>query len=220
MKDNIKIITFTNFRGAGKSSIARLLAEITNSSILNFDTKRDAEHYNVVNTINIKEDKSISRTKNSIILEDAEERQEIKSKSNILICDLGGYFDERLIPIQSDYYVIPSYDDYESIRETMRTANYIISKIPQAKLIFVLNGVLIPDSKMKKEKLEEFNENLKINGLDKFPTLFLGYTKLMRKLVDEAIKRKDIKNKDGLDVRYPKVDKFINKLLDNLKIKV
>ena len=97
------LITTANFRSGGKSSIARLLAEILNTTILNFDKKRDSEAYNVVSTINIPENKSIIRNDNSLILRDKITEQTIRTKSNFLICDLGGYFDERLVDLKSDF---------------------------------------------------------------------------------------------------------------------
>lgn len=120
------LITTANFRSGGKSSIARLLAEKLNTTILNFDKKRDSEAYNVVSTINIPENKSIERKEDCLILRDKTTEQTIKTKSNYLICDLGGYFDERLVDLKSDFYIIPSFDDYESISESMRTAHYIL----------------------------------------------------------------------------------------------
>lgn len=40
----MKLITLANLRSGGKSSIARLLAEKLNSTILNFDKKEIAKH--------------------------------------------------------------------------------------------------------------------------------------------------------------------------------
>ena len=80
------LITTANFRSGGKSSIARLLAEKLNTTILNFDKKRDSEAYNVVSTINIPENKSIERKEDCLILRDKTTEQTIKTKSNYLIC--------------------------------------------------------------------------------------------------------------------------------------
>ncbi|WP_131798653.1 hypothetical protein, partial [Arcobacter porcinus] len=118
----MKLITLANLRSGGKSSIARLLAEKLNSAILNFDKKRDSESYNAISTINIPEDKTLERREDCLILKDKTAEQSIKTKSDYLICDLGGYFDERLLDLKSDFYIIPSFDDYESISESMRTA--------------------------------------------------------------------------------------------------
>ena len=160
------LITTANFRSGGKSSIARLLAEILNTTILNFDKKRDSEAYNVVSTINIPENKSIIRNDNSLILRDKITEQTIRTKSNFLICDLGGYFDERLVDLKSDFYIIPSFDDYESISESMRTAHYILKNHIQAKIIFILNGAFIVDKTTKDEKIKEFKPTFPLTHND------------------------------------------------------
>ena len=213
----MKMIGGANLRSGGKSSIIRLLAERLNASILNFDKKRDAEHYNAINTINIQENKTITRNENGLILSDDTSETEIKSKSGYLMCDLGGYFDPRVIDLKCDYYIIPSFDDYESMKESMRTANYILKHMPKSKLIFVLNGAFIHDKKIRAEKIDDFNEQIEVNGLDRFPVLYLPYTKLMRKLVDYAAKKQDMKSKLGQEVRYPQMDKFIDELISYLK---
>lgn len=211
------LITLANFRSGGKSSIARLLAEKLNITILNFDTERNSEAYNAVSTINIPKDKTILRQEDCLILRDKTTEQIIKTKSNFLLCDLGGYFDERLINLKSDFYIIPSFDDYESMKESMRTAHLIIKSNIKAKIIFILNGAFIVDNTMKAEKLQEFQEHIEVNGFIRFSTLFLPRTSLMRKLVDEGdkgIKKNDLKGKYGQDIKYKNVDNFINELID------
>ena len=212
------LITTANFRSGGKSSIARLLAEKLNTTILNFDKKRDSEAYNVVSTINIPENKSIIRNDDSLILRDKITEQTIRTKSNYLICDLGGYFDERLVDLKSDFYIIPSFDDYESISESMRTAHYILKNHIQAKIIFILNGAFIVDKTTKDEKIKEFKEHIEVNGFVRFPTLFLPKTTLMRKLVDENSKKDDIKGKFEQNIKYKNVDKLIDELVDLITV--
>ncbi|UYF42544.1 hypothetical protein [Aliarcobacter cryaerophilus] len=207
------LITTANFRSGGKSSIARLLAEKLNTTILNFDKKRDSEAYNVVSTINIPENKSIARKEDCLILRDKTTEQTIKTKSNYLLCDLGGYFDERLVDLKSDFYIIPSFDDYESISESMRTAHYILKSNIKAKIIFVLNGAFIVDKTTKDEKIKEFQEHIEVNGFNRFTTLFLPKTALMRKLVDENTKKDDLKNKFEQNIKYKNVDKFVDELV-------
>ena len=207
------LITTANFRSGGKSSIARLLAEKLNTTILNFDKKRDSEAYNVVSTINIPENKSIERKEDCLILRDKTTEQTIKTKSNYLICDLGGYFDERLVDLKSDFYIIPSFDDYESISESMRTAHYILKNNIKAKIIFVLNGAFIVDKTTKDEKIKEFQEHIEVNGFNRFTTLFLPKTALIRKLVDENTKKDDLKNKFEQNIKYKNVDKFVDELV-------
>jgi hypothetical protein len=195
-----------------------LLAEILNTTILNFDKKRDSEAYNVVSTINIPENKSIIRNDDSLILRDKITEQTIRTKSNFLICDLGGYFDERLVDLKSDFYIIPSFDDYESISESMRTAHYILKNHIQAKIIFILNGAFIVDKTTKDEKIKEFKEHIEVNGFVRFPTLFLPKTTLMRKLVDENSKKDDIKGKFEQNIKYKNVDKLIDELVDLITV--
>ena len=207
------LITTANFRSGGKSSIAILLAEKLNTTILNFDKKRDSEAYNVVSTINIPENKSIERKEDCLILRDKTTEQTIKTKSNYLICDLGGYFDERLVDLKSDFYIIPSFDDYESISESMRTAHYILKNNIKAKIIFVLNGAFLVDKTTKDEKIKEFQEHIEVNGFNRFPTLFLPKTALMRKLVDENTKKDDLKGKFEQNIKYKNVDKFVDELV-------
>lgn len=214
----MKLITTANFRSAGKSSIARLLAEKLNTTILNFDKKRDSEAYNVVSTINIPENKSITRKEDCLILRDKTTEQTIKTKSNYLICDLGGYFDERLVDLKSDFYIIPSFDDYESISESMRTAHYILKNNIKAKIIFVLNGAFIVDKTTKAEKIKEFQEHIEVNGFNRFSTLFLPKTALMRKLVDENTKKDDLKNKFEQNIKYKNVDKFVDELVSLITV--
>ncbi|AXX85091.1 hypothetical protein [Aliarcobacter skirrowii] len=213
----MKLITLANLRSGGKSSIARLLAEKLNSTILNFDKKRDSEAYNAISTINIPENKTIQREENSLILRDSKTEQTITTKSDYLICDLGGYFDERLLDLKSDFYIIPSFDDYESISESMRTAHLILKSNIKAKIIFVLNGAFITDKNIKEEKIKEFNEHIEVNGFIRFPLLYLPKTNLMRRLVDEAAKQKELKNKFEQEIKYINIDKFLEELICNFR---
>lgn len=207
------LITTANFRSGGKSSIARLLAERLNTAILNFDKKRNSEAYNVISTINIPENKSIIRQNDCLVLKDKSSEQTIKPNSNYLICDLGGYFDERLIDLKSDFYIIPSFDDYESISESMRTAHYILKNNVKAKIIFVLNGAFIVDRATKEEKIKEFQEHIEVNGFNRFTVLFLPKTALMRKLVDKGSTKDDLKGKFEQEIKYKNIDKFIDELV-------
>ena len=189
------LITTANFRSGGKSSIARLLAEKLNTTILNFDKKRDSEAYNVVSTINIPENKSIERKEDCLILRDKTTEQTIKTKSNYLICDLGGYFDERLVDLKSDFYIIPSFDDYESISESMRTAHYILKNNIKAKIIFVLNGAFIVDKTTKDEKIKEKNGEFATTKKDKNLLHGIGI-KNVRKVVSDLNGQIDISYTD------------------------
>ena len=116
------------------------------------------------------------------------------------------------LDLKSDFYIIPSFDDYESISESMRTAHYILKNNIKAKIIFVLNGAFIVDKTTKDEKIKEFQEHIEVNGFNRFPTLFLPKTALMRKLVDENTKKDDLKNKFEQNIKYKNVDKFVDNL--------
>jgi len=216
MEKILKNITFANMRSCGKSSLARLLAEKLKTSILNFDTERDSEHYNTIHTINIKPNKSITRDNRGLILSDETVEQIISSKSGYLICDLGGYFDKRVIEIESDYYIIPSFHDYESMRESMRTANYILKYQPRAKIIFILNGAFIRNADDKEKYIANWQEQIDINGLSRFLNLYLPYSKLMTKLVDEEVTRDKAKTKDGAKIRYDNIDNLINQIVEHI----
>jgi hypothetical protein len=215
------IVTFANFRSGGKSSLARMLGEQINSSILNFDTERDAEHYNAVNTINIRPGKDISRTEKELILSDDKIEQSISSKSDFLICDLGGYFDPRVTKIKSDFYILPSFDDYESIRETIRTAKYILKHEPRAKIIFVLNQAFLNNKKEKEAALHNFEEQLEINMLDQYKLLIMPKTNLCKKLVNDLKKEEDlIKENKSLEYSYRSIKKFTLDLANEIGFEV
>ncbi len=188
----LKIVTFANLKSGGKSSIARLVAELIKTSILNFDTERNAEHYNAVSTINIKKNISIRRTAESLILSDAKTEQTIKSKNGFLICDLGGYFDNRLMSLGSDFYILPTFKDYESMRETLITAQYILSNNSNARIIFILNGAMIRNAKEKNSSILEWEKLLTANDLSMFSNYYMPYSTLFEKLVNEKRKESEI----------------------------
>ena len=66
---------------------------------------------------------------------------------------------------------------------------------------------------IKDEKIKEFQEHIEVNGFNRFPTLFLPKTALMRKLVDENTKKDDLKNKFEQNIKYKNVDKFVDELV-------
>src|SRR5574344_2564278 len=123
-------------------------------------------------------------------------------------------FDKRLVDLKSDFYIIPSFDDYESISESMRTAHYILKNHIQAKIIFILNGAFIVNKTTKDEKIKEFQEHIEVNGFNRFSTIFLPKTNLMRKLVDKGSTKNDLKGKFEQEIKYKNVDKFIDELVD------
>lgn len=180
--NDLTIISFANFRSGGKSSAARVLAEKIKASILNFDTERDAEHYNAINTINIQKNKSITRNQKELILSDDLTSQIISSNSGFLICDLGGYFDPRVNELKSDYYILPTFTDYESMRETLRTAKYILKEQPRVNIIFVLNFAFLTTKKDKEKAIFDFNEQLEINMLDQYKTIIMPRSNLFQNL--------------------------------------
>ncbi len=192
MIDKLKIITFANFRSGGKSSYARLIAERIGASILNFDTERNAEYYNAVSTINIPKNIDIKRTKKELILISDTTEQNIKSKSGFLICDLGGYFDDRLKNINSDFYILPTFKDYESMRETLLTAHYILKYNARAKIIFILNGAMVFNKKEKEKAFKDWEEQREVNGFLRFSNYYMPRSNLFEKLVNENKKEKEI----------------------------
>ncbi|SKB79845.1 hypothetical protein [Malaciobacter marinus] len=218
--NKLTIITFANFRSGGKSSAARLLAERTKSSILNFDTERDAEHYNAVNTINIQKNKTITRNEKELILSDEQTEQTISSKSGFLICDLGGYFDPRVNELESDFYILPSFTDYESIRETLRTAKYILKELPRAKIIFILNFAFLTTSKEREKAAKDFEEQLEINMLDQYKTILMPRSNIFAKLVNDLKKEEDLINENKtLKSSYKGVRAFVDELADTINFK-
>lgn len=214
----MKIITLTNFRSGGKSSIARLLAEELNASILNFDTERDAEYYNAVSTLNITKDKKISRTDTTLILSNDVTEQIISSKSGYIICDLGGYFDPRIKEIHSDIYILPTFDDFESMRETIRTASYILKYNLKANILFILNGAFIGDKKEKEITVKNWNKQLELNNLDIFQTIYMPKSNLIKKLVNNETTKQDVINQNQLlNHSYKNINDFIKELLNIIK---
>ena len=214
----LKIVTFANLKSGGKSSMARLVAEFFNASILNFDTKRNAEHYNAVSTINIQKDINIKRTSNELILISKHSEQRLKSKSGFLICDLGGYFDERLMNIGSDVYILPTFKDYESMRETLLTAHYILKHNVKAHIIFVLNGAMVKNKEGKKTAIKDWREQIKINGFQRFSNYYMPYSTLFEKLVDEGKKTEDIIGKNKLLLHsYTNVKNVIYQICEEIE---
>lgn len=219
MKKKIKIITFANFRSGGKSSNARLLAERIGTSILNFDSERNAEHYNAINTINIQPNKKISRDEESLILRDDHTEQKISSNSGFLICDLGGYFDPRVTDLQSDFYILPTFDDYESMSETVRTAKYILKAHPRAKIIFILNCAFLVTQKEKDTVLNQWNEQLEINSLEQFKTFLMPRTNICKKLVNDYKQQTELEKENAtLKHSYRGIKSFIDDLSKELGV--
>ncbi|WP_424686498.1 MAG: hypothetical protein ACNI3H_00555 [Halarcobacter ebronensis] len=218
--NDLTIISFANFRSGGKSSAARVLAEKIKASILNFDTERDAEHYNAINTINIQKNKSITRNQKELILSDDLTSQIISSNSGFLICDLGGYFDPRVNELKSDYYILPTFTDYESMRETLRTAKYILKEQPRVNIIFVLNFAFLTTKKDKEKAIFDFNEQLEINMLDQYKTIIMPRSNLFSKLVNDLKKEEDLINENKtLEFSYKGVRSFVEELANAVNYK-
>jgi hypothetical protein len=190
--EDMRIISVVNFVRGGKSSIARLLAEKANTSILNFDPKRNGEFYNAVITNNIPDNAKITRNKNSIEIEADTEIITLKSSSNMFICDFGGRFDERINEFKSDIYILPMQDDFESINETVRATKYILSKNRDANIIHVLNMYGCTTKKKKETFESEYKELMILNGLKDITYHIMPSSELIKKIVNNRMKITEI----------------------------
>ncbi len=210
----MKIISVVNFLKGGKSSIARLLAEKANTSILNFDPNRNGEFYNAIKTNNIPEDANITRTTDSIEIETKSEIMTLKSSSNMFICDFGGRFDERINEFKSDVYIIPMFDDFESISESIRATKYILKGNPQAKILHVLNMVMCADKEEKEDFEKGYNALIEEHNVINIEYLKMPRSKLVKKLVNEKVKKIDIQGNSKFLEKgaYKNINKFIDKL--------
>lgn len=219
MKQNLKVVSLVNFVRGGKSSIARLLAENLETSILNLDPKRDSEFYNAVKTTNIPENSTIKKKADSIELETEETVTNISSKSNFFICDFGGRFDERIKDLESDLYILPTMDDFESISETMRATKYILKHNPKAKILHILNFAMCFDKEEKIAFRTGYKANLEENDLSHVISLEMPRTKLLKKIVNEGIKESDIIGGSNFlkNGSYRGINSFIKQLTTLIK---
>ena len=221
MKD-MTIISIVNFVRGGKSSIARLLAEKTNTSILNFDPKRNGEFYNAVKTNNIPEDAKITRNKDSIEIKVNTEIMTLKSSSNMFICDFGGRFDERINEFKSDMYIVPMMDDFESISESIRATKYILNGNPQAKILHVLNLVMCSDKEEKADFEDGYLKLMASNSLSHIEYIKMPRSKLIKKLINEKLKKQDIQGTSKFLAKgaYKNINKFLDNLMSRINTKI
>lgn len=211
----LKTIALVNFIRGGKSSICRLLAEKLNTSILNFDPKRDSAFYNAINTVNIAENSIIRKKENSVEVETVDAISEYTSKSEYFVCDFGGRFDERLKDFESDIYILPTMDDFESISETIKATKYILKHNPAAKIIHVLNLAQCFNIEEKEEFRTGYAALISKNNLDHIPSLEMPRSKLVKKIVNEGIKENDVigDNKSLRKGGYRNINNFIETLI-------
>ena len=216
MKKHMKIISIVNFVRGGKSSIARLLAEKANTSILNFDPKRNGEFYNAVKTNNIPEDAKISRNSDNIEIKSDSETMILKSNSDMFICDFGGRFDERINEFKSDIYIVPMMDDFESISESIRATKFILSANPNANILHVLNMVMCSDKEEKQDFEKGYKELIAANSLSQIEYIKMPRSKLVKKLINEKLKKQDIQGTSKFLEKgaYKNINKFIDKLMN------
>lgn len=214
----MEIISIVNFVRGGKSSIARLLAEKANTSILNFDTKRNGEFYNAVKTNNIPDDAKITRNKDSIEIETDTEIMTLKSSSNMFICDFGGRFDERINEFKSDMYIVPMMDDFESISESIRATKYILNGNPQAKILHVLNLVMCSDKEEKADFEDAYLKLMVSNSLSHIEYIKMPRSKLIKKLINEKLKKQDIQGTSKFLEKgaYKNINKFLDRLMNSI----
>lgn len=215
-----KIVAVANLIRGGKSTIARFLAEILGTSIINFDPKRDAKFYNAIETTNVPENSTVVRKKNGLIIETDEYEIKISTKKEFLICDFGGKFDKRMIEFESDVYIIPIFDrDYESISETMRATKYILNFYPNANIIHVLNFYTCSNKKERTEFEEYFTELKIINGLKNIPLLKMPKSNLAQKIVNNKLKSNEIIGDSNFLKKgaYKNIIKFTDELINKIK---
>jgi len=212
----MQIISVVNFVRGGKSSISRLLAEAANTSILNFDPKRNGEFYNAIKTNNIPEDSKIIRNSNNIEILEGNETMTLKSTSNMFICDFGGRFDDRINDFKSDVYIIPMMDDFESISESIRATKFILRSNPKAKILHVLNMVMCSDKAEKKDFEVGYKTLMSSNNLEQIEYIKMPRSKLVKKLVNEKQKKSDIQGKSKFLEKgaYRNINKFVEKLME------
>lgn len=216
MKKKLKLISVVNFVRGGKSSISRLLAEKLGTSILNFDPKRDSEHYNVIKTTNVLENSTITKVDDYLELETENEIMQISSKTNFFICDFGGRFDERIGEFESDLYILPTMFDYESISETIRATKYILKHNPKAKIVHILNMAMCSNAKEKAEFREGYLSNIETNRVYDINYLEMPKSSLVRDLVNKGVKRADIIGNNQFLAKggHRHINKFVNDLVD------
>ena len=214
--EKLRIISIVNFVRGGKSSISRLLAEKLNTSILNFDPQRDSEFYNAVPTNNIPHNSKIKRHTDKLEVETPKQIIEISSSSNMFICDFGGRFDERIKDFESDLYIIPTMDDFESICETIKATKYILKHNPNAKIIHILNMAMCVTQKEKIDFEKGYTENMTQNNIN-LPYLIMPRSNLLKKMINAGKKTNDIIDTKISEHSYKSINKFVEDLI--LKIK-
>ncbi len=214
--DKLRILSIVNFVRGGKSSISRLLAEKLNTSILNFDPQRDSEFYNAVPTNNIPHNSKIKRHTDKLEIETPKQIIEISSSSNMFICDFGGRFDERIKDFESDLYIIPTMDDFESICETIKATKYILKHNPNAKIIHILNMAMCVTQKEKIDFEKGYTENMTQNNIN-LPYLIMPRSNLLKKMINAGKKTNDIIDTKISEHSYKSINKFVEDLI--LKIK-
>lgn len=217
MKNELNLISIVNFVRGGKSSIARLLAEHLNTSILNFDPQRNSEEYNAVKTTNIPVKSKIIRNNAVLEVHTANAIIDISSSSKMFICDFGGRFDERIKDFTSDLYIIPTMDDYESISETIKATNYIIKHIPDAKIIHILNMAMCGDTQEKADFEKGYLEMIQVNNLEQIKYLIMPRSKLIKKMINSGEKTKQIIDNKQAERNYKKINKFVDELINTIK---
>jgi hypothetical protein len=214
--EKLRILSIVNFVRGGKSSISRLLAEKLNTSILNFDPQRDSEFYNAVPTNNIPHNSKIKRLDDKLEIDTPKQVIEISSSSNMFICDFGGRFDERIKDFESDLYIIPTMDDFESICETVKATKYILKHNPNAKIIHILNMAMCITQKEKNDFIKGYTENMTQNQIN-LPYLIMPRSNLLKKMINAGKKTNDIIDTKISEHSYKSINKFVEDLI--LKIK-
>lgn len=218
--EKLKIISIVNFVRGGKSSISRLLAEKLDTTIMNFDPKRNSEFYNAVDTKNILENSSIKRIENGLEIENDKQIMTINSESGYFICDFGGRFDDRINEFKSDCYIIPMMDDYESISESIRATKYILESNPNANIIHVLNMAMCQGKDEKEDFRKGYKTNIEENNLSKIKSIEMPRSKLLKRIINDGVTENEIINDPSTLIgkkSFRVIHKFTNNLIDKIK---
>lgn len=146
-----KVICIAGFKGGvGKSTIANLLAEMLDKSlVISLDFMQDAEEYNSSKTVNLPRNTDITSFINT------------QNDSDYFIIDAGGFDDERLDDVEMDLLILPTKSGYRSIKTTVDSAvTFTPTDVP---VMFILNDYL--NEKELDESVEILEEIISVSDL-------------------------------------------------------
>lgn len=211
----MKKVALTNFVRGGKSSICRLVGMNIDTAVLNFDSHRNAEHYNdgIVRTHNIPEHSIVKYNPDSIDINDKVKIDDI----DCILLDFGGKFDERISETNVDTFIIPFFNDYESIAESVKATNYIKGHYPNVEIIHILNQGMCDNKQEKDEFLNDYKDIMMTNEIN-VSYMEMPKSKLLKKIVNEGTtKDKLIGDSKFLKNNYKNISLFTEKLTKMIK---